>query len=44
MLWKMTLQRWRVKSPLAMESINDRYCRPPRGAMAKNEVTTGTMQ
>jgi len=23
--WKMTLQRRRGKSPLAMESINDRY-------------------
>jgi hypothetical protein len=27
MLWRMTLQRRRGKSPLAIESIDDRYCR-----------------
>jgi hypothetical protein len=32
-LWKMTLQRRRGKSPLAIESIDDRYCRSPRGVM-----------
>jgi hypothetical protein len=31
--WKMTLQRRRGKSPLAIESIDDRYCRSPRGVM-----------
>jgi hypothetical protein len=31
MLWRLTLQRRRGKSPLAMESINDRYCRSLRG-------------
>jgi hypothetical protein len=31
--WRMTLQRWRGKSPLAIESIDDRYCRSPRGVM-----------
>jgi hypothetical protein len=38
MLWRMTLQRRRGKSPLAMESINGRYCRSPRerDAVARN--------
>jgi hypothetical protein len=31
MLWKVTLQRRQGKSPLAIESIIDGYCRlPPR--------------
>jgi hypothetical protein len=29
----MTLQRLRGKSPLAIESIDDRYCRSPCGVM-----------
>jgi hypothetical protein len=29
--YALTLQRRRGKSPLAMESINDRYCRSLRG-------------
>src|SRR5262245_50520430 len=36
MLWRMTLQRRRGKSPLAIESIDDRYCHLPRGAVARN--------
>jgi hypothetical protein len=31
--WKVTFQRWRGKSPLAIESIDDRYCRSPRRMM-----------
>jgi hypothetical protein len=36
--WKMTLQCRRGKSPLAMESISDRYCRAAarRDAIARN--------
>jgi hypothetical protein len=33
MLWRMTLQRRRGKSPLAIESIDDRYCHSPCGVM-----------
>jgi hypothetical protein len=33
MLWKMILQCRRGKSPLAIESIDDRYCRTPRGVI-----------
>jgi hypothetical protein len=32
-LLKMTLRGRRGKSPLAIESIDDRYCRAPRGVM-----------
>jgi hypothetical protein len=32
-LLKMTSRRRRGKSPLAMESINDRYCGSPRGVI-----------
>jgi hypothetical protein len=31
--WTMLLENELGKSPLAMESINDRYCRSPRGVM-----------
>jgi hypothetical protein len=33
MLWRVTLQRRQGKSPLAIESIDDCYCRLPRGVM-----------
>jgi hypothetical protein len=33
MLWRVTLQRLRGKSPIAMESINGRYYRSQRGVM-----------
>jgi hypothetical protein len=30
-LWRVTLQHRQGKSPLAIESIDDCYCRLPRG-------------
>jgi hypothetical protein len=40
----VALQRWRGKSPLAIESINDRYCRSPRGyAVARNATSRMTL-
>lgn len=37
MLWRVTVQCGQRKSPLAMESINDRYCRSRRrDALARN--------
>jgi hypothetical protein len=33
MLWRLTLQRRQGKSPLAIESIGDCYCRMRRGVM-----------
>jgi hypothetical protein len=35
----MTLQRRREKSPLAIESIDDRYCRSPRAVMLEQGMT-----
>jgi hypothetical protein len=34
---RMTLQRWRGKFPLAIESIDDRYCRSSRGVMPERQ-------
>ena len=39
MPWRMTLQHRRGKSPLAIESIDDRYYRPPRDAVARNATS-----
>jgi hypothetical protein len=38
--WKMTR---RGKSPLAMESIDDRYRRSPRGVVASARATRGAV-
>src|SRR5206468_7246439 len=40
MLWRVTLQRRRGKSPLAIESINDRNCRFPRGVIREGKFQT----
>ena len=37
--WKMTLQRWQGKSPLAIESIDDCYCRLPRGVIREGKFS-----
>jgi hypothetical protein len=44
-LWRVALQRRRGKSPLAIESIDDRYCRSPRGdAVARNATSRMTLE
>jgi len=35
----VTLQRRRGKSPFAIESIDDRYCRSPRGVLPQRGKT-----
>jgi hypothetical protein len=40
-LWRVALQRRRGKSPLAIESIDDRYCRSPRGDAKPLKIWSG---
>jgi hypothetical protein len=42
LLLRMTLRRRRGKSPLAMESINGRYCRSARGVMCERGISQAT--
>jgi hypothetical protein len=40
MLWRVTLRRRQGKSSLAIESINDRNCRLPRGVIREGNLQT----
>src|SRR4051794_27383811 len=44
MLWRMTLRCRRGKSPLAMESIDDRYCRSRCGVMPLRRMSRAASQ
>jgi hypothetical protein len=44
MLWRVTLQRRQGKSPLAIESIDDRNCRLPRVVIREGKFSNPVLE